>query len=281
MIRWKGGVGTVIKNVKKQLEEKGHEVDIISREDDLQIYSFRKSVNLIRQLVKKKNENYNYDIIYTHDWSMTFPLLFPTRLFKEKHYCQFHGVQFGKVSSWFQSYVGKEMYNKLIVNREDQLERFPKSSLIFNGLDRDLFKQLKIKRIENSVGFANDPVKMYHFDEIKEAVMTSGKIFMPIWGINHEKMPDFYNQIETFISFPLEKIAGFNMSWLEAMSCGVPKIVGNDAGIGGMLPIDKIKDFSSIREAIEKATEKDYPTLIPDGFSWNDHVNKLLELWEK
>jgi len=80
-----GGVGSVIKYVAKEFRRREHIVDIISREDDMKIFSLIKSIFPIRKKIKNLMKKERYDIIYTQDWSLAFPLLFPTRLFKNKH----------------------------------------------------------------------------------------------------------------------------------------------------------------------------------------------------
>ena len=41
--KWKGGVGRVINSIKPLLEKEGHEVKVISREDDLKCFSMKSS----------------------------------------------------------------------------------------------------------------------------------------------------------------------------------------------------------------------------------------------
>ena len=46
--KWEGGVGSVVKHISNEFEKKGHQVKIISRENDLKIYSLRKSIFKLR-----------------------------------------------------------------------------------------------------------------------------------------------------------------------------------------------------------------------------------------
>ena len=94
-----------------------------------------------------------------------------------------------------------------------------------------------------------------------------------------DKMLEFYNKIEMLISLP-PSYTGFGLIFLEAMACNVPKIIGNNYGVGCKLPIDKIEKYKSIEEAIRKTKEKDYRSLIHKRFSWKTAVNKLVKLWK-
>jgi glycosyltransferase involved in cell wall biosynthesis len=277
--KYSGGVGVVVKNIKKNLEKKGHKIKIISRQEDLKINSFKNSIFKIRKIVKKEMKENKYDIIYTQDWSLSFPLLFPIKLYSTKHFCCFHGIQpgFPKI---FQKFVGNLMKEKLIVVGDSLKKKFSESNLIYNGVDINLFKpNKKTKRIKNSVGFANWKIKRYHYNKIKKAVESSGKKLIIAEKISYEKMPEFYNSLGMFISLP-PSCTGFNMVWVEAMACDVPKIIGNDAGIGSKLPINKIDNFENIKSAIINAKKKNYRELLNRNFTWDFHTNKLLELWK-
>ena len=46
-------------------------------------------------------------------------------------------------------------------------EKYPKSKLIYIGIDRELFKPLNLKRIKNSVGFVNSHNDWYNYEKIK------------------------------------------------------------------------------------------------------------------
>jgi len=272
---WPGGVGTVIKNISKELEKRGHKVKIISREEDLEIDSFVKSISPIRKKVKQLMKKENYDIIYTQDWSLAFPLIFPYPIFRKQHFCMFHGNQPGWARI-FQNIIGSIMGRKLLVVGDGLKRRFPKSNLIYNGVDLEIFKpKRKIKRIKDGVGFANWKTDTYNYNEIKLAVEKNGKKLIVAGGIPNEKMPEFYNKLEAFISLPPE-YTGFNLVWLEAMACGVPKIIGNKAGIGKKLPIDHIGGFSSIEEAIKNSKKRNYRKWILDkGLTWENKVGEL------
>ena len=71
------------------------------------------------------------------------------------------------------------------------------------------------------------------------------------------------------------------MSWIEAMACGVPKILGNTEGIGGKININKIGEEESVVDLIKRSeTKKDEKDIKRLGLNWGNHVNKLLKVWE-
>ena len=279
--KWKGGVGVVIKNLKKEFEKKGYKIICISREDDWNSFSSIKNALHLRKKYKQIIKKEKPDIIYTQDWSMALPLIFPFGIFKEKHFCCFHGNQLGKTKI-LQKIIGKMMGKRLIVVGNSLKEKFPHSNLIYNGIDLNLFKpNTKIKKIKNSVGFVNWKTEDYKYQEIKSACKKLGKKFLVAENIPYEKMPEFYQKIETFISLP-PKGAGFNMSWIEAMACKVPKIIGNNEGIGIKLNIDKIREKGEVSQLIKKSIKKDYRKEIEkNGLTLKNQINKLLKIIKK
>ena len=60
LTKWKGGVGTVVKEIAAELEKRGHNVVSISRKDDLECYSSVKNLFWLRkkyrEIIKKKNQ---------------------------------------------------------------------------------------------------------------------------------------------------------------------------------------------------------------------------------
>jgi hypothetical protein len=68
-------------------------------------------------------------------------------------------------------------------------------------------------------------------------------------------MNEWYNSLKVFISYPKD-FTGFNICWLEAKASGVPRILGNNNGIG----IDRI-----LNEPIK-------------NFIWENSVNKLIKI---
>jgi len=276
--KWKGGVGVVVKSVKKELEKRGHKVMCISREEDLKLFSSIKNLFWLRkkytELIKKENP----DIIYTQDWSMALPLIFPYKKYNNKHFCCFQGIQPGK-GAVIQKIIGYLMGRKLIVVGNSLKKKFPKSILIYNGIDFEEFEpNKKIKKIKNSVGFVNWKTNDYNYEKIKKAVKDANKKLFAAENIPYEQMPKFYQKLEYFISLP-PKCTGFNMSWIEAIACGVPKIIGNNAGIGGKLNINKVK--FSISDSLKKAKKKNYRKEILNGeFNLKKNIRKLIKIFE-
>jgi len=283
--KWPGGVGSVVKEISDELEKRGHKVKVISREDDLKIYSLLKSVFLIRKKIKNIMKKENYDIIYTQDWSMAFPLLFPKRLFFEKLFCVFNGENPKKQIGgyYLQKIIGKIMGKKLIVCNDILKKNFPESNLIYNRVNSNIFKpNPRIKKIKDSVGFANWKTNIYNYEKIKKSVAKTGKKLITTGDILKEKMPDFYRQLEVFISLQ-PSYAGFGLVYLEAMASGVPKIIGNKFGGGKVLPITKIEDYDgNIEKAILNAKKRNYRKwIIENNFTWEDAVEKLIKIFEK
>lgn len=279
--KWKGGVGVVVNSIKKELELRGHKVICISREEDLNSYSLIKNLFWLRKEYKKIIKKENPDIIYTQDWSTALPLLFPFRIFKKKHFCCFHGNQLGKTKI-FQSIIGKIMGKHLVVVGDSLKKRFPKSKLIYNGVDFNRFKDLRKKR--KYLGWINKPTEILKKEEILDLAnkLKLKPLIVENFSIPFDRMnEDFYNRCKIFISLP-SKSAGFNLCWIEAMAARVPKIIGNNEGIGWKLNIDKIKKGEKIEEVIKRARPKDYRKEIEKSdFTWKKHVDKLLENWER
>ncbi len=244
LIRWEGGVGRVVNSIKSLLEKKGNIIEFISREDDLKCFSTREAFSKLRKEVKKRG----YDVLYIQDWSCALPLID-----KESFVC-FHGENINKISRFFQTLVGKIKGTKLVVVGDKLKKRFPKSNLIYNGVNFNKFRNLK--KIRNKIGWidkATEEITKEGFLRVAEKYKLKPTIAK---DIPPEKMNDWYNSLKVFVSYPT-KMAGFNLCWLEAKASGVPEILGNERGIG----ISKI--------------EKDWKKM-----SWKNHVNKLLGIWK-
>lgn len=277
--RWKGGVGVVVNSIKKELESRGHKVICISREEDLKCFSSVKNLFWLRKEYKKIIKKENPNIIYTQDWSMALPLLFPFRIFKKKHFVCFHGNQLGK-TKLIQKIIGKIMEKRLFVVGDSLKKRFPKSNLVYNGVDLDLFKPLNKKR--DCLGWINKDTEI---EEEEEVVALAKKLGLKLliaknYSIPFDKMnEDFYNKCKIFISLPPFN-AGFNLCWIEAMAAGVPIIIGNKEGIGWKLNIDKFKTKKDLLRGLNKLSKKDYRKQIEKSdLTWKSHVDKLLNRW--
>lgn len=279
--KWKGGVGVVVNSIKKELEGRGHEVICISREEDLKCKSSVKNLFWLRGKYEKIIRKESPDLIYTQDWSIALPLIFPFRIFKKKHYCCFHGNQLGKTKS-VQTIVGRIMGKKLVVVGDSLKERFPKANKIYNGVDLTLFKPLKKQR--GCLGWINKGTETLRKKEV--LAVAKGLKLKPLIAENFEipfdrMNEDFYNRCEIFVSLP-PKSAGFNLCWIEAMAADVPIIIGNNEGIGGKLNIDKFKTKKELFESIAKLKKNGYREEIEKSdLTWESHVRKLLEIWRK
>jgi hypothetical protein len=245
IIRWKGGVGRITQGVKKGLEEKGHKVKVISREDDLKEFSIIKSFSKLRRIVKKEN----YDILYTQDWSSALPFLF----FKN-HYICYHGINpgiYGRVIQWI---LGKIKEDKLIVVSENVGKHFKKANVIHNAVDKNEFYNLKNKR--EYLGWIKRDYELINEKKIKEIAKELNLKYSIAENIKPEKMNEWYNSLKVFLSYP-PSYAGFNLCWLEAKLAGVPLILGNKNGIG----------INSIN-------------INPKRFNFKNHINKLLSVFK-
>ena len=268
MIRWDGGVGRVMQNIIPLLEKKGHKVKVISREDDLKCFSTIKAFNKIRKIVKKEN----FDILYTQDWSCALPFLF----FKN-HYCFFHGHS-RRTEFLFQYFVGKMLGHGLITGDVSNSKIFG-CPLVPNGVNVKDFKQLNKKR--KYLGWINKKTETI----TKEQIYNLGKkVKIPALiaeKIPPEKMNDYYNKCKIFISLP-PKQAGCQLSYMETMASGIPKIIGNMNGEGFKYPFDKIEHFKNLEEAIKKAKKRNYRKWIVDhNLTWENQVNQFLKIWGK
>ncbi len=274
--KWPGGVGVVVKSVKRELEKRGHEVVCISREEDLRCFSSIRNLLWLRKNYEKIIKKERPDIIYTQDWSMALPLLFPFSIYKKKHFCCFHGNQLGK-SRILQKIVGRILGKKLIVVGDSLKKRFPLSSLVYNGVDLKKFKPLKKKR--NYLGWIKKDTEIYNQEEIQRLSEELGIPLLIAEKIPFEKMNIFYNKCKIFISLPPSS-AGFNLCWLEALAAGVPLVIGNDEGIGYKIPIEKVTGKKEIKALIKKKNNKNSREWVEkESFTWEKNVRRLLRLW--
>lgn len=135
-------VGEYVKKISQDLKKKGHEVLVVSRNEDLNLQTLSSSMDGLKGFIMKKDEKENYDIIYTHDWSVAFPLVFPTKILFKKHYCLFHDVEpSGAKSKILQKIVGNLMGNHLLVKTEELKKKFPTATFSKDGLEILNFKK--------------------------------------------------------------------------------------------------------------------------------------------
>lgn len=280
LLRWKGGVGTVVNSVKKELEKRGHEVICISREDDLRFFSSKNVLRLRKKYIDVINKE-SPDVIYTQDWSMALPLVFPFRLYKQKHFCCFHGNQLGK-TNLLQKVIGLILGQKLIVVGDSLRGRFPASNKIYNGVDLNSFYDLKRKR--DCLGWVKKDTEVLTEKDI--LLLSKSLKLKPLiakdYEIPFEMMNEkFYNRCKVFVSFP-PKSAGFNLVWIEAMASGVPIVIGNNEGIGCKLKIYKFSEKEDVLKNIEGLHENNYREDSCFSYlTWEHNVPKLLNIWSK
>lgn len=277
-IRWPGGVGEVIRNISKEFKKLGHEIHVISREEDLKKYSLISSILQIRKIVKRLVKEKKYDIVYTHDWSTAFPLIFPIPIYRKKHFCIFYGNQL-KSTRIFQEIMGKIMGKHLIVVGDLNKKKFSKSHLVRNAVNMEKFKPLKKKR-----AYLGWTEKSTESITRKRFIEIGKRVNLPILiakDIPPEKMNEFYNELKIFLSLPPRASAGA-LSWMEAMAAGVPKIIGNNESEGYRYPIDKIENYNNIENAIINSKKRDYRKwLEKNNFTWKNHVDKLIKVFER
>lgn len=266
LIRWKGGVGRVISNQKRILEGLGHEVKVISREDDLKCFSTKQAFFKLRKEIKKRD----YDILYTQDWSCALPFLF----FKN-HYCFFHGHSRG-TEFLFQYLVGN-LIGKSLITGDFLNSKIFSCPLIPNGVNLKEFKPLNKKR--KYLGWINKKTETITKEQIQK---IGKKVKLPVLiaeKILPEKMNEFYNKCKIFISFP-PKQAGCQLSYMETMAAGVPKIIGNNNGEGFKYPFEKMENFKNVEDAIKKAKKRDYRQwIITHNLTWENQAKQLVKIW--
>ncbi|MHA1880870.1 MAG: hypothetical protein ACTSYG_10790 [Candidatus Heimdallarchaeota archaeon] len=236
-------MGRVVRNQKRLLEERGHKVQVISREDDLGYYS---ALSGFFPIWREVCWYQDYDVIISNDWSMALPLIF-----FQNHYCYFHGHNSQKVGRFIQTIIGRIKGKKLFVVGDSLKKRFPKSMILYNGVDRKEFYDMNKKR--KYFGWIKKDGEIVTQTEMENKAKGVNCELSIAENIPPEKMNEWYNRLKYFASYP-SKEAGFNLCWIEALAAGVPKVLGNENGIG-------------ITKAKENFQE----------FTWENNVDKLLE----
>jgi len=220
IIRHKGGVGRVMRTVAPELVKLGHEVQIISREDDLGCFSLKSSIIKINKDIK----NRDYDILLTNDWSIAIPFLH-----KKNHFTLFHGMEQHIKSKVLQYFVGKITGKNLMVVGPKLHSKFPSSNLTENGIDATKFFDMKKER--KYLGWIKRDYDEVTEIEVEVIAHLRGMKLSIAENIHPDKMNEWYNSLEVFLSMP-PAYTGFNLCWVEAYRAGVPIILGNDNGIG-------------------------------------------------
>ncbi len=271
-----GGVETLLNNISKEFEKKGHKIDIISRADDLKLKNTMQSILPLRKKIREIMKEKNYDIIYTQDWNMALPLLFPYAIFKKKHFCFFHATQKGK-GFFVQFCIGVLMGKGLLTGDIRNRKRFSKSTLVATSVNLNDFKPLGKKRVY--LGWTNKPSENMKKEQIKA---IGNRLKIPVLiaeNIPPNKMNEFYNKCKIYVSLPFKE-AGGGVTYMEAMAAGVPRIVGNIYAEGYKFPFDKIGNFKNLEEAIRNSKERDYRKWMKDSkITWKKHAEELIKIF--
>ena len=286
LLRLRGGVGRANNGMADALRKRGHEVDLLSREDDLKIFSFFKSIFPLRKKIKELVKKNNYSIIYTQDYSCALPLFLPFPIYWRKHFCCFCGTKKGKSKGQLrhkiiQKIVGRIMGKKLVAIGDSIHKRFPKSTKIYRGINFKEFKPIKKRR--KCLGWIERDTENITKEELEKVTKLTNLKLIIAKGIPPKKMNEFYNECKVFVSLPNND--GYNNSWNEAIAAGVPIIIGNNEGAGSFLPFDKILDEKDmekrIREIIKNPKKINYRNwIIKKGLTWDNAAEKLLKVFE-
>ncbi|MFH8093037.1 MAG: glycosyltransferase family 4 protein [Candidatus Aenigmatarchaeota archaeon] len=277
---YKGGVAVHVKEVSRELERKGIEVSGITRNEDLGLSSFFSSYFKLRKLFVKWSKK--YDIIHTHDWSITYIAL---RSGIKNVIATFHGFPTNFIAKYFENYCINSLGNRAIVVSPFMKRKYKRSTYIPNGVDLTFFKPLKeVERKKLLVGI----LQKYNRDKILRVVKKMKLNWISTEGkLPFEKLPEFYSTIGIFISIPPTQ-AGFNMVWLEAMACEVPYIIGTNVGIGEILPIYKISKFEELENILLKIRDGKLQPLrnqrkwiIKNKLTWKNCVRNLVKVYEE
>ena len=147
------------------------------------------------------------------------------------------------------------MGKRLTVVGDTLKESYPKSTLVYNGVDFKRFKDLGKKR--EYLGWIERDYDLIDLEGIKRLAKENKLPIKIAKDIPYEEMNKFYNKCKLFVSLP-PSYTGFNMAWLEAIAAGVPELMINEYGIGKRLK--KNQDISK--------------------FTWKNAADKLEKLWK-
>lgn len=167
------------------------------------------------------------------------------------------------------------------------------------GLDYLLYAFLILKKSRNNIHLTiggEGPEKRNLLQLINNYGLAQD-VSMPGF-IPHDLLPKYYGAADFFV-LPTSKLEGFGLVTIESLGCGTP-VLGTP--IGGTIEIlsginaELIFDNSTpeaIADGIEKAIQnfesdyfeytklrKDCRIFVEENYSWNKHVNSLVELIE-
>lgn len=274
---YKGGVAVYVKEVSRELRRAGMSVDEITRNEDLKITSFRKSYSKMKSLFRKWSKE--YDVIHTNDWSITYPAI---RANIKNLIATFHAFPTNYPAKIFQNYCIRKLKNRAIVISPNMKRVYKNSTYIPNGVNLKIFKRKgKIKK--GLVGLA----QKYSSDKITKVISELNMKYVETKGKwKYENLGKFYSMLDVFISIPYKQ-AGFNLVWIEAMACEVPFIIGTNDGIGEVLPIYKVSNFTELKELLEKIKngklkplKNQRKMIVNSKYLWQKNVNSLIKIYQ-
>lgn len=273
---YKGGVAVVVKETSRELRKLGIKVDEITRNEDLKILSFTKSYFKLKSLFKKWSQE--YDVIHTHDWSITYPAI---KADVKNLVATFHAFPTNYAAKIFQNYCIRNLKSRAIVISPNMKRVYKNSTYIPNGVNLKIFKR-KGKLKKGLVGLA----QKYCSDEITKLLRELNLKYIETKGKwKYESLGKFYSMLNVFISIPYKQ-AGFNLVWIEAMACEVPYVIGTNDGIGEILPIYKVSNFHELKKLLKKIKGGEVKPLksqrkwvIKHGFLWLNSAKKIIKIY--
>jgi len=143
---YKGGVGVHVKEISNELRKKGIQVDEVTRNEDLKFTSFFTSYFKLRDLYKKWSKE--YDIIHTHDWSITYPA---TKSNINNLVATFHAFPTNLVASYFQNFCISNLNERAIVVSPSMKRKYRRATYIPNGVNLNLFRPIENKKREKNL----------------------------------------------------------------------------------------------------------------------------------
>lgn len=275
-----GGVHVHVSSVAKELRKLGHEVNIITRVEDLGFSSFVDSYSAMKKFFAKKAQQ--YDIIHAHDWSIVYPAI---RAGVGNLVATFHGLPTTFIAKYFQDTAIRALGSRAVVISPRMLITYPSATYVPNGIDPNIF-------LPNRPGKQDEVLVLgvaqkYYRREITRVATDLGFRVHTAEGIPYSRMPEFYNSVDVFVSIP-PRTTGFNMVWLEAMACEVPYIIGMNVGIGEILPIYKVNGIKELKTLLTTIKEGNLPPLkgsrkwvIENGFTWAEHARQIVRIYSE
>ena len=101
-----------------------------------------------------------------------------------------------------------------------------KAYVLYPGVDLDLFKpDLDLRPDTFTIGWSGDTTKPVKNAHLIDHVGYNYKIASKEKYIPHDKMPEFYNGLDVYVSFSSSE--GWGRGIIEAMACGLPVVCSN------------------------------------------------------